>query len=180
MTVKIFNLVDKIKWTVVIADGIVSFYDAMQFNGKGQFVSRYHLEALLAAESGSGLMLDTGSENWSLTAEGFAKLAEMLTSPSLNNPSILWLKAPDVASAENATATRMQALALADTAFENFEFPDHFVVDFDGWSYTSVLDEFTRNVFLQAKDGASDSSVKAKFTAHIQANKVVSADYRIG
>ena len=54
-------------------DPMIEFYDARQdpakFGPRGQFVSRYYVKTLAASTSTSGLLLDTGSPDWCLTAD---------------------------------------------------------------------------------------------------------------
>lgn len=60
------------------ANPMIEFYDARQdpakFGDRGQFVSRYYVETLQSAVArGLGVMLDTASQDWIVTADELAQ-----------------------------------------------------------------------------------------------------------
>lgn len=60
---------------------LVEFYDARyDFTPLGQFVSRYYLSTLMSPDvyPNSGLSLDLGIPNWTVTAEGMRQVRQAL------------------------------------------------------------------------------------------------------
>lgn len=61
---------------------MVEFYDSRfdhsDFMGRGQFVSRYFVSAILGGSYPDGLALDGGIPEWSVSAEGMQTVLEHL------------------------------------------------------------------------------------------------------
>ena len=61
---------------------MVEFYDTRfsdrDFDGRGQFVSRYYISTLSSSQYPNGLCLDGGIPEWSVSAEGMKQVLEFI------------------------------------------------------------------------------------------------------
>lgn len=61
---------------------MVEFYDARfsdrDFDGRGQFVSRYYISTLSSSQYPNGLCLDGGIPDWSVSADGMKQVLEFI------------------------------------------------------------------------------------------------------
>lgn len=83
--VRIVNTGDKYGRNDCLVNGsapMVEFYDSRysdkDFNGRGQFVSRYYITTLLGSEYPNGLSLDGGVLEWSVSANGMIQVLEYI------------------------------------------------------------------------------------------------------
>lgn len=129
----------------------VEFYDTRHSHTDlGQFVSRYLLSTLRNAKE--GLALAGGVPSWSLSAEFMATLNA-------------WLSF-QVFEKKNVQSEEQLARDNAEKVFQNFDFKEAYVVDFDGWEYDSTLTNFSRIVYLETL--AEGSSEKLRFTVELE------------
>jgi hypothetical protein len=61
---------------------MVEFYDSRyndsDFDGRGQFVSRYYISTLVTSQYPNGLCLDGGIPAWSVSADGMKQVLEYI------------------------------------------------------------------------------------------------------
>jgi hypothetical protein len=61
---------------------MVEFYDSRHnhsdFDGRGQFVSRYYISTLTTSQYPNGLCLDGGIPEWSVSADGMKQVLEYI------------------------------------------------------------------------------------------------------
>ena len=61
---------------------MVEFYDSRfsdrDFDGRGQFVSRYYISTLISSKYPNGLCLDGGIPAWSVSADGMKQVLEFI------------------------------------------------------------------------------------------------------
>ena len=82
-------------WTIETTDDLVSFYDARyEHKDLGQFVSRYYIKTIL--EGNSGLCLDGGVPDWSISQAGMGRIRTWLKSQQQPEYFTVWVGGTEV------------------------------------------------------------------------------------